>query len=108
MRAAELDIGSLVLDPNNYRLQDEEGFRATPPERYHLEQIQRATYQRLKATGLNELHDSIVANGFLPIERIVVTPCSNGAPPGSHLVIEGNRRVAALKQIAQEIGGGLG
>ena len=107
MRAAELDIGSLVLDPNNYRLQDEEGFRVTPPERFHLEQVQRATYQRLKATGLKELHDSIVANGFLPIERVVVTPCCNGAPPGSHLVIEGNRRVAALKQIAEEIGGGV-
>ena len=107
MRAAELDIGSLVLDPNNYRLQDEEGFRVTPPERFHLEQVQRATYQRLKATGLKELHNSIVANGFLPIERVVVTPCCNGAPPGSHLVIEGNRRVAALKQIAEEIGGGV-
>jgi hypothetical protein len=107
MRAAELDIGSLVLDPNNYRLQDEQGFRVTPPERFHLEPVQRATYQRLRATGLKELHDSIVANGFLPIERIVVTPCGNGSPSGSHLVIEGNRRVAALKQIADEISGGV-
>jgi hypothetical protein len=107
MRAAELDISTLVLDPNNYRLQDEQGFRATPPERYHLEQVQRATYQRLRGTGLKELHDSIIANGFLPIERIVVTPCLNGAPPGSHLVIEGNRRVAALKQLSEEIAGGV-
>lgn len=109
MRAENLPLETLLLDPNNYRLQEEEGFRGTTAGRYHLEQVQRSTLQRLRATGLKELHDSIVANGFLPIERIVVTPYEDGAgeAEGKYLVIEGNRRVAALKQIRDEQAGGV-
>lgn len=107
MRSEELAISTLLLDPNNYRLQDEVGFRPASYERYHLEQVQKATFLRLKSSGIKELHDSIVANGFLPIERIVVTPYLNDDAPGFYLVIEGNRRVAALRQIAEEVAGGV-
>lgn len=107
MRAENLRLDDLLLDPNNYRLQDEEGFRPTAEDRYHLEQVQRTTLLRLRETGLKELHDSIIANGFLPIERIVVVPYSHGEGEHRYLVIEGNRRVAALKQIAEELSGGV-
>lgn len=107
MRSENLDLKDLLLDPNNYRLQDEQGFRVTAPNRFHLEQVQRATFQQLKQSGIKELHDSIVTNGFLPIERIVVTPYEHDECPGAYLVLEGNRRVAALRQIADEIDGGV-
>jgi hypothetical protein len=107
MRAENLRLESLLLDPNNYRLQDEEGFRATSDDRFHLEQVQRNTLQRLRETGLKELHDSIMAIGFLPIERIVVAPYAHGEGVEQYLVIEGNRRVAALKQIREEQNGGV-
>ncbi len=102
MRADDLPLDALLLDPNNYRLQDESGYRSTPQERFYLEQVQRTTLQLLKAEGLKELHDSIIANGFLPIERIVVAPYVAENVDGKYLVIEGNRRVAALKQIQAE------
>jgi hypothetical protein len=107
MRSDLLDLNDLLLDPNNYRLQDEAGYITTSDDRFHLEQVQRATFQRLKAGGLKELHDSIVANGFLPIEQIVVMPYLHDNAKVRYLVIEGNRRVAALKQIAQEVDGGV-
>jgi hypothetical protein len=107
VRAEDIRLEELLLDPNNYRLQDEEGFRPTAGDRYHLSQVQRATFQKLRETGLKELHDSIIANGYLPIERIVVTPYGHSDEGPRYLVIEGNRRVAALKQIREEQGGGI-
>ena len=107
MISKELPLDSLLLDPNNYRLQDEEGFRATASDRAHLEQVQKGTFNRLKGTGLRELRDSIVSNGFLPIERIVVTPYTEGDAEDKYLVIEGNRRVASLKMIQDEAQGGV-
>lgn len=107
MQPADLNVRCLLLDPNNYRLQDEQGFRPTATDRAHLEQVQRSTLQRVKATGIKELHDSIIANGFLPIERIVVAPYMHPDAQDQYLVIEGNRRVAALMQIVEELGGGV-
>lgn len=107
MHAREIALGELLLDPNNYRFQDEGGFRATPDNRAHLEQVQRASFQRIKASGIKELHDSIMSNGFLPIERVVITPYKDDDPGDLYLVIEGNRRVAALRQIQEEVLGGV-
>lgn len=107
MRAENIPLEMLLLDPNNYRLQDEAGFRTTPADRFHLDLVQRTTVQRIALSGLKELHDSIIANGFLPIERIVVTPYEHPEAPGKFLVIEGNRRVASLRQIKQEVEGGV-
>ncbi|GEO43028.1 hypothetical protein SAE02_71760 [Skermanella aerolata] len=107
MRTERINLKELLLDPNNYRLQDESGYTTTSEDRFHLEQVQRATLQRLKTGGLKELRDSIVTNGFLPIEQIVVMPYTHDKSKSYYLVIEGNRRVAALRQIAQEIDGGV-
>ncbi len=107
MRAQDIALDKLLLDPNNYRFQDEGGFRPTPDDRAHLDQVQRASFQRVKASGIKELHDSILSNGFLPIERIVVTPYGDDEAGDLYLVIEGNRRVAALRQIQEELNGGV-
>jgi hypothetical protein len=48
----------------------------------------------LRTEGLTELKNSILANGFLDFERIVVQPYE--PVDGLFLVIEGNRRVAAF------------
>jgi ParB-like chromosome segregation protein Spo0J len=102
----EIKLNDLMLDPNNYRLQ-EYGHRAINEEKFHLEQVQRATYQRVREEGIRELHDSIIANGFVPIERIVVSPLTAEGASGKFLVVEGNRRVAALMQIKQEFEAGI-
>jgi hypothetical protein len=48
----------------------------------------------LEEFGLDELAESFIYNGFFKHEPIVVTKPTNGA---SFIVIEGNRRIAALK-----------
>ena len=63
------------------------------------ESAQKETMRLLKAESLSELIKSIKSNGFLPIERIVVSPHGED---GFYLVIEGNRRVAALKMIQRQ------
>lgn len=100
MQQADLPLENLLLDPNNYRLQEVSGYVSVPEERFQLEQIQRTTLQRLQKENLKELQKSIVANGFLPIERIVVTPYKHR--DGMYLVLEGNRRVAALKGLREQ------
>ena len=107
MRSSEIKLEKLLLDPVNYRFQDEAAFKAIPADRYHLDQVQKSTLQLIKKSGIKELHDSIIANGFLQIERIVVVPYEHPETEGYFLVIEGNRRVAALRQIQDEINGGI-
>jgi len=99
VEAKEIPIDQLLLDPNNYRLQDLDGFVPPAEDRYHLEQVQKATMQRLR-DSLKELQNSIMSNGFLAIERIVVTPYTHAE--GKYLVIEGNRRVAALRALKEQ------
>jgi len=105
MQAEAIALDKLLLDPNNYRLQEQEGFVEYPEERFHLERVQVATLKRLKGENLEPLRNSIVSNGFLEIERIVVVPYPH--EEGKYLVIEGNRRVAALSQIRDEYNAGI-
>lgn len=105
MLSESLKLSDLLLDPNNYRLQDNDVFQHISPNRFHLGQVQSGTQARLAKEGIKTLRDSIVANGFLPIERIVVTPYEH--EDGKYLIIEGNRRVAALRQIEKEAGAGV-
>jgi len=104
MESKEIPISNLLLDPNNYRLQEQSGFALFAKERFHLERVQKGTFERLKKENIKPLRDSIVANGFLQIERIVVAPHDE---KGEFLIVEGNRRVAALMLIKQEYDSGI-
>lgn len=105
MRSDNLPLSSLLLDPNNYRLQEIEGFTQYPADRFHIDRVQEATRRRLKEENLEPLKSSIVSNGFLEIERIVVTPYQH--TEGKYLVIEGNRRIAALLAIQEDYDAGI-
>lgn len=105
MEAKDISLDNLLLDPNNYRLQEVSGYVSVSPDRFQLEQVQKTTLQRLQDEGLKELQKSIIANGFLPIERIVVVP--HAAAEGQYLVIEGNRRVAALRGLRDQLNAGI-
>lgn len=105
MESKDLPLDSLLLDPNNYRLQEASGYVSVPAERFQLEQVQKSTLQRLQQENLKELQKSILSNGFLPIERIVVSPYDHAE--GKYLVIEGNRRVATLKTLREQERAGI-
>ncbi len=100
-----LGIDQLILDPNNYRYQDEVDFFFTEEERYADPGVQRKAFAKLRDESLESLKNSITHNGFIPVEKIVVIDYPHGE--NLYVVVEGNRRTAALKWIQQEIDGGL-
>ncbi|MGY6551659.1 MAG: hypothetical protein ACXIT4_07140 [Erythrobacter sp.] len=105
MQARNISLDDLLLDPNNYRLQDNDSFNLVNEQRFAEESVQERTQKKLEKHSLKELVNSIRANGFLEIERIVVTPYEYA--PGKYLVIEGNRRVAALRKLREDHEGGI-
>lgn len=99
----DISLDDLLLDPNNYRFLDNKDYKPKPQNRYASEKVQGATLRLLaqdKRYQVDELKKSILTNGYVPMERIIVTPYEQKA--GKFLVIEGNRRVAALKSLLQE------
>lgn len=98
---AKATLDALLLDPNNYRFQDDPEYRPVQESRFAEETVQRRAADRLRDPSLDDLKKSIRANGFLAVERIVARELS-GDLRGKYLVLEGNRRVAALKSIRAE------
>jgi hypothetical protein len=96
-----INLSKLLLDPNNYRFLDGRKFKKKAAMRFHEPSVQRATLESLERSyRLDELKQSILTNGYVPMERIIVVPYSRKS--GSFQVVEGNRRVAALKSILKE------
>src|SRR5437763_3456992 len=79
-------VKNLVLDPENPRL----------PEELHS-QPQSVLFEYLYENGvLDELADSMLDNGFFQHEPVIILPADSS---GQSVVVEGNRRLAALMLI---------
>ncbi|MDE2980811.1 MAG: hypothetical protein OXU74_06415 [Gemmatimonadota bacterium] len=97
----------LLLDPNNLRFQDSSGFLRAEEDRFAEPGVQASAYRRLKESeGLVDLKRSIMRNGYTPVEQIVVRPYPPN--PQKYIVIEGNRRTAAVRWILDDYGAGVG
>ena len=101
----------LLLDPNNYRFHDLRGYKEVKVRtRYSENGVQSRAQSLLEDSptfDLGSLKDSIRTNGFIPIERIVVISFTTNDDTGPlFLVIEGNRRAAAIKSLLKEHGEG--
>jgi len=97
------EIKNLLLDPNNYRFLDNPDYKKRLANRYHDDSVQKATLRMLEkghSYQLRDLRNSILTNGYVPLERIIVAPYAH--KPGKFIVVEGNRRVAALKSILRD------
>ncbi len=106
-RTAKLPPKQLLLDPNNYRFHDLPQYkRVANRARYAEEGVQNRAQSLLQDTesfDLSGLKDSILSNGYVPIEQIVVEEYDTGHESGTrYLVIEGNRRLAAVKALLSE------
>jgi hypothetical protein len=105
-----IEPDNLLLDPNNYRFLDIDGYRAVSNRaRYAEPGVQEralALLQTTKSFELDALKDSIKTNGFIPLEQIVVEPYPSEEKPTHYLVVEGNRRVAAVRSLLTEQRGG--
>ena len=100
-----LAFDKIYLDPNNPRFWTEKSLREVPDEKIFDPRIQDRTLDSISKHGIAELRDSMIRNGFLPLDRIVVRPIENH-PDKFVIVLEGNRRFAALKVLRQEISDG--
>lgn len=98
----QLTLNQLLLDPNNPRFSElGEGLNPIQENRFAEEKVQAATRDKMRSPifDVTELKDTIKTVGFLPMDRIVVRRWKGKSPDGTdrYVVIEGNRRVTALK-----------
>jgi hypothetical protein len=98
-----LSLDQLLLDPNNYRFLDMKEYVRAEPTRYHEETVQKNSYSLIQREGQDELRalkESIQTNGYVPLETLVVRPYLYKSD--SYVVVEGNRRVAAMRWLMQD------
>jgi hypothetical protein len=98
-----LRLDQLLLDPNNYRFLDMEQYTKVAANRAHEPSVQQRAEELVKSDGKEELRalkESIEANGYVPVETLVVKPYT--FLEGSYLVVEGNRRVAAMRWLKRD------
>jgi hypothetical protein len=95
---AYASVDKLYLDPSNPRL-GRQSIGAGLTQKQLLDAMSNWT--------LNELAESFIANGFWPHEALVVVRETTGKGKARLMVIEGNRRLAALKCIKAAVDGQL-
>lgn len=81
-----ISLGNLIFDPQNPRL----------PQEINKSSDQNIIDYMLREANLIELMQSIAENGYFRSEPLLITPENNGM----YIVVEGNRRLAALKLLA--------
>lgn len=101
LRSVDVSPDDLLFDPNNYRFQDLDDHVPAAESRFHEESVQSKAEMRLRREdGMGALKASVLRNGYVPAERIVVRPYEHA--DGKYVVIEGNRRLAVVKMIWAE------
>jgi AAA domain, putative AbiEii toxin, Type IV TA system/ParB-like nuclease domain len=96
-----VSLRNLYLDPNNFRIIHEQEQQQVPDDAVKEKVVMQRTQRLLtgeRNQGIQDLIDSFKANGYLPVDQIQVRELVGGG----YLVVEGNRRVAALKFLQQE------
>lgn len=95
--ARRLGWDQIYLDPNNPRLAGiSEGLRISDDAIANPE-LQDDLTTKLRQVGIQDVVDKIKQLGYLPIDRIVVRPIVG--TPDKFVVLEGNRRIAALRSV---------
>lgn len=93
-------LESINLDPNNPRFWTGTA-KPVPITRFCEQAIQDRALERMQSHDLASLMSSIEANGFLPMDRLVVQKIPNSKPL-AYFVLEGNRRLAACKELLND------
>lgn len=96
-----VSLRNLYLDPNNFRIIHEPDQKAVPDDQVKDRVVVQRTMRLLtgdKNQNIQDLIESFKANGYLPVDQIQV----RDLPGGGYLVVEGNRRISALKFLLQE------
>lgn len=94
-------VNKLMLDANNYRFIDNKFYQFVPENEISDKRIQDRTYNLLigkNEENISDLITSFKSNGILKLDPIQVKELSDG----NVVVIEGNRRTAALKYLYEQ------
>lgn len=94
----EVPFENIHIDPNNPRIAEDHAGRYETPDQIFDDNLQeRLTTRTYEVYGAAELEGSIVAQGWIPIDAILVWEhCDR---PGHYVVVEGNTRTAVLRAI---------
>ncbi len=107
----KVNIDNILLDPNNPRFADIESNNIFVNERRFAEpKIQDAAIKKMKQNfDVDVLVNTIKEIGFLPIDKIIIREWSYGKECDipKYVVIEGNRRITALKNIMEQYETGI-
>ena len=102
LREIEISIDALFLDPNNPRFADfQDKVQLVPRNRIIEPGVQEKARTRIldDRFEVSQLKDSIRTIGFLTVDRLVVAPLPQD---GKYVVIEGNRRLGAIKSLLED------
>ena len=100
------NIKNLFLDPNNYRFVDNVNYKKISNSELIDEKVQQRTrkfIEGVKRENIKDLIESFKANGYLKVDVIQLRDLGDN----HFLVIEGNRRVTALKCLQEDYKNGL-
>lgn len=100
LKEESISIDDLLLDPNNPRFSKHVD-EITPTEKIADEKVQTNAYAQMNHSSnrfeIDELVEAILTDGFIHVDKIFVKKIGS-----KYLVIEGNRRITAIKKILSE------
>lgn len=100
------NLKNFYLDPNNYRFVDNDNYKVVDPSNLtdvNIQKRARTFIEGKNRAGIKDLLDSFRANGFLNVDVIQLKDLGENR----YLVLEGNRRVTALKALQEDHSNGL-
>ncbi|MBB5879673.1 hypothetical protein GGR74_000821 [Xanthomonas arboricola] len=103
LKTKKVNIDDIYLDPNNPRFWVEVTRSTIKDGRVKEVSVQKRTVQEIDKHGIDDLYNSILRNGFLLMDRIVVRALKGD--PGKYVVVEGNRRFRSLSKLRADIRG---
>jgi hypothetical protein len=101
LEVRKLPVGHIFLDPNNPRFWSEQNTKEVPDRRIPDEKVQATARSGIDKHGIDDLYNSILRNGFLLLDRIVVR--SIDGHTNKFVVVEGNRRFRSLTKLRTDI-----
>lgn len=111
MNLVTIPLDKIYLDPKNYRLRSHPNYKDIPDltdEKIVTKALQQRTTNLVVGKNnieIKDIIDSFKSNGYLRVDNILVRKLDN--IDDSYVVIEGNRRVAALKILQQSYSEGF-
>ena len=96
-----LPIEQIYLDPNNPRFWTDRDNRIVPDKRIPDDSVQSRARASIDQHGIEDLYNSVLRNGFLLLDRIVVRPIEGRED--AYVVVEGNRRFRSVSRLREDI-----